>query len=229
MATLTIDINETPDALRRVAHFLQVCADMNDRGALLEDEQVEQSEETPKQEAASTATTPGTTAADTTENTADAHASGGTATQVDLNGVEFDVAFCGNAAEPFYATGKRKGQWKKRKGVDDAAYDAWYIEQLGGTAPAVTEAAEADVAQAFSTSAAPSEEPAPADVGALMGWVAEHQAAQRLAQADIDSVYQQLGLVVTDLFPPNAPEVVNGHISNIHTAFKALLASRGHG
>ena len=53
---------------------------------------------------------------------------------VDHNGVEKNAEFCGNAASPFYGSGKRKGQWKKRQGVADEAYDEWYAEERAGCA-----------------------------------------------------------------------------------------------
>lgn len=49
---------------------------------------------------------------------------------VDEKGVGKNAAFCGNAAIPFNATGKKKGQWKKRQGVDEEVYLAWYAESL---------------------------------------------------------------------------------------------------
>ena len=55
---------------------------------------------------------------------------------VDLHGVAFDQAYCARAEEPFYTTGPRSGQWKKKRGVDDAAYDKWYTSQRDDTAQA---------------------------------------------------------------------------------------------
>lgn len=55
----------------------------------------------------------------------------------DEKGVQFIPAICGQAAKPFYASGPRKGQWKKRQGVDEVEYDRVYGEALaalGGTA-----------------------------------------------------------------------------------------------
>ncbi len=49
---------------------------------------------------------------------------------VDEHGVPFDAAYCGTAKDPFYKSGKRKGQWKRRQGVDEAKYDLWHAEQV---------------------------------------------------------------------------------------------------
>ena len=34
--------------------------------------------------------------------------------RLDLNGVAFDPKFCAESKDPFYNTGKKTGQWKKR-------------------------------------------------------------------------------------------------------------------
>ena len=52
---------------------------------------------------------------------------------LDEKGVGFNAAMCGKAAKPFYGSGKTKGQWKKRQGVETADYDQWYrlsLEQV---------------------------------------------------------------------------------------------------
>jgi hypothetical protein len=48
----------------------------------------------------------------------------------DKKGVAFDIKYCAQAADPFYGTGKQAGQWKKRKGVLEETYDAWYSTHL---------------------------------------------------------------------------------------------------
>lgn len=50
--------------------------------------------------------------------------------EADEKGVPFDAKFCARAKEPFYMSGNMKGQWKKGRGVDQSAYDAWYREAL---------------------------------------------------------------------------------------------------
>ena len=49
---------------------------------------------------------------------------GNDATRVDLHGVPYNATFCSSAEQPYYASGKRKGQWKKRQKVDEGEYDA---------------------------------------------------------------------------------------------------------
>ena len=131
--------------------------------------------------------------------------------EVDEHGVEKDPEFCGTAAKPFYGSGKRKGQWKKRQGVTDTAYDEWYADEL-----AVVDAIDAtvedgytevedepvDTAAAFGaeeTAAKPTG--APTEAGEFMGWLAEKQAAGVLNQEQIGAAYAAAGVQVTDLFP----------------------------
>lgn len=54
---------------------------------------------------------------------------------VDEKGVGYDPEYCADAAKPFYSSGARKGQWKKRggkSGPTEEAYDNWYADQLLG-------------------------------------------------------------------------------------------------
>ena len=150
--------------------------------------------------------------------------------QVDTKKVPFNAEFCGNAAKPFYASGPRNGQWKKRQGVDDAAYDAWYTEQ---TALLLAQTAGGDddepvnTAGAFGTgddSGAAQAEPAPTDCGGFMGWVSAQQAANLLTQDDIGEAYKAVGVAVTDLFPPNDEATVAGHVAKL---YQFLLAKVG--
>lgn len=123
----------------------------------------------------------------------------------DTQGVQFNAEFCGNAADPYYAGGKRKGQWKKRKGVTDAAYDTWYAVEVGQlTRPAPTEPDTAvDTSKAFSNgeqSATTTD--VPANAGEFMQWVAEKQAAELLTADNITQAYGQAGVAIPDLFNP---------------------------
>lgn len=160
-----------------------------------------------------------------------ASASAGDA-RVDHKGVPFDPAFCGEAAEPFYGSGKRAGQWKKRRGVEEADYDAWHASQCTAapaSAEAEPDAAPANAGAAFappaSTAAsAPTTpaQPTPSTAGELMQWVSEKQAAGLLTQADVNAAYAQAGVALGDLFPPTAPDVV---AQNVAAAY-AVLAQR---
>lgn len=155
--------------------------------------------------------------------------------RVDTKGVAFNADFCGNAAEPFYGTGPRAGQWKKRKGVDDAAYDKWYEDALLALAPAgtLTETSEDDdtpppvnTGAAFSSTTpaaggAPAGKPAPQTAGEFMAWVSEKQAGGSLSQAQIQAAYGMAGVQVADLFTPDAAAVAT-HVGNLY----AILSSQ---
>lgn len=152
--------------------------------------------------------------------------------RVDTKGVAFNADFCGNAAEPFYGTGPRAGQWKKRKGVDDAAYDKWYEDALA-PAGTLTETSEDDdtpppvnTGAAFgspapATGGAPAGKPAPQTAGEFMAWVSEKQAGGSLSQAQIQAAYGMAGVQVADLFTPDAAAVAT-HVGNLY----AILSSQ---
>lgn len=143
--------------------------------------------------------------------------------RVDLHGVPFDERYCANAQDPFYATGKQSGQWKKRKGVSEEAYSAWYDTALSTSAPVGSAATEeqfdntppANTAAAFG-GAQQNTVKRPATTGEYMAWVSEKQAAGKLTQPMIQAAYQQLGLGVTSLFPPTPADVVASHIANLY-------------
>jgi hypothetical protein len=150
----------------------------------------------------------------------------GTLPQVDPKGVAFNAAMCGIAAKPFYESGKQSGQWKKRKGVDQAAYDAWYAEQLEqGAAQTTVDTAPVDTAGAFPTTDTQPTEPehthAPTTCGDFMGWASAKQAAGLLTQADITEAYAVAGLVITDLFPPNDDVTIAGLVAQLHDILSA--------
>lgn len=146
--------------------------------------------------------------------------------RVDHNNVVFNEEFCGKAAKPFYASGAREGQWKKRQGVSDKAYDDWYAaarpaddtngQDSAGDAPI-------DTAGAFgngstTTGAAPM---VPKDCGSFMGWVSAKQAGGLLTQNSIGDAYAQAELQITDLFPPNDSETVAQHIAVLYGILSA--------
>lgn len=168
----------------------------------------------------------------------DAPAAGGDTSQVDTKGVPFNGDFCGKAKEPFYASGPRKGQWKKRKGVDDADYDAWYASAIPAPGATTQQEAPLDTSGAFGgtdTAGAfqqqtpqvqggtPSEA-IPTDCGTFMGWVSAQQAAGRLTQQQVTDAYSQLGIEVTSLFPPNDANTIAGHVSQLHGLLSQLAA-----
>lgn len=125
--------------------------------------------------------------------------------QTDELGVPFNAEFCGVSKDPFYATGKRVGQWKKKRGVDIDDYDAWY--ETAKPAPAAAEPGQVDTASAF---APPGSEPAPAGdealpttPGDLMKWCAEQTAGGSITTAEVTAAYAACGITVADMFGPD--------------------------
>jgi hypothetical protein len=148
----------------------------------------------------------------------------GTLPQVDGKGVAFHAAFCGIAAKPFYESGKQSGQWKKRKGVDQAAYDAWYAEQLEqGAAQTTVDTAPVDTAGAFNGDGAePTHTHAPTTFGGYMVWASAKQNAGLLTQDDIGSAYTAAGLIgIADLLPPNDDAVIAERVAVLYGALSA--------
>lgn len=134
----------------------------------------------------------------------------GDVSSVDCKGVPFDPEYCGVATDPFYSSGKREGQWKKKRGISEDEYDEWYARQLP---PAEAEPRDpASSAAAFTPAQPPAQSAAqptgPQETGAFMGWISEKQTAGLLTQDDVQAAYSQAGVQVTDLFPPNAPAAV---------------------
>lgn len=131
--------------------------------------------------------------------------------KVDDKGVAFNPAFCGKAAQPFYTSGKRSGQWKKLKGVSEEDYDAWYAANLANVAPAASpEPAPINTAGAFGgqqQQPAPVQSDAPTDIGSFMGWVSEKQAAGALTQDAINAAWIEAGVEMVDLFNKTDAEV----------------------
>lgn len=128
--------------------------------------------------------------------------------EVDMHGVAKNPAFCANAKDPFYATGKRSGQWKKRQGVDEGAYDAWYANELDALPAAHEQDATpdepaVDASAAFQPPAAqtPAQDPGvPTTCGDFMGWAAAQQAAGRFTSVEVGAAYATAGIEVSDLF-----------------------------
>ena len=156
--------------------------------------------------------------------------------KLDTKGVPFDANFCANAADPFYGSGQRAGQWKKRKGVADEAYDAWYDERLQDLAPAGTVTVNtgdeggrplADTAGAFgaagSTAAVAAGSKAPTTAGEFMAWVSEKQAANLLTQPNIAAAYGFAGLQISDLFGADAAVVAK----NVGSLYSILSQTAG--
>lgn len=146
--------------------------------------------------------------------------------RVDAKNVNFNADFCGEAQVPFYASGKNKNQWKKRKGVTEDEYNAWYANALTfvSTSVSTQEDEPVNTAGAFgnqSPNIIPTEPP-PKDCGEFMGWVSKQQAAEILNQHDITDAYAKLGLQVTDLFPPNDANTVAKHVHSLFVELGGL-------
>ncbi len=152
-------------------------------------------------------------------------------TAADNNGVLKNDAFCSSAAKPFYASGARSGQWKKRQGVEDAAYDAWYAAELAkvqSTTDTGSDSGTVDTAGAFGGGdAAPAgnTETVPHDSGTLMAWVAERQTAGLTSQADVNTAWENCDLSMTDIFAPNPPEVIAENCARIYHRICKLAAA----
>lgn len=153
------------------------------------------------------------------QKAAGAHAAGDSE-NVDEKGVPFNGEFCGKAAQPFYGSGKKKGQWKKRQGVDEAAYDDWYAEALAAVAaaePGQEQATEttsdgniaASLFAASDAQHAAADENAPQDAGQLMKWVSEQQAAGNITQQQVTDAYTALQLPFDAVMNPAYPVADN--------------------
>lgn len=150
----------------------------------------------------------------------------------DQHGVAFNNHYCGEAQDPFYSSGKRSGQWKKKRGVSDNDYDDWYAEELaelrgGQTADEDShQPSQVNSAAAFGGGGGGGQQQAqttaPQDTGEFMGWVSEKQAGGLITQDDIQQAYTQAGVQVTDLFPPNDPQTIASRIRQLYD----LLASK---
>lgn len=148
--------------------------------------------------------------------------------EVDHNGAAFNEQFCGKSAEPFYTSGARLGQWKKRRGVDDKDYDAWY--QSAKPSPAQTTGdttGPVDTAAAFvAPEPAAVVKPAsniPQTCGDFLAWTAELIAAQRLNHQQIGEAYAINRLGPMDLFPPTPDNIVAERVALLHNTITSLI------
>ncbi|AAQ96574.1 hypothetical protein [Vibrio phage VP16C] len=150
---------------------------------------------------------------------------------IDIYGVKHDPDWCQKAAKPFYASGKDKGKWKAKVGTDKDAFAEWHYAQLSelgkqstdGAAGGPTDEPQADAASAFGSQA---QQPAnnggaarpTANIGDLMGWIGEKQAAQVLTTDQINKAYTDCGTDIASLAAPDntaGREAVFGYLSGI--------------
>jgi len=147
----------------------------------------------------------------------------------DKKGVPFDIKYCAQAADPFYGTGKQAGQWKKRKGVSEETYDAWYSNQLALVANATvtnTPEAEVNTAIAFGSAAGAAVVPAPQTAGELMAWISEKQVAKLLNQSHLDAAFASTGAGnIGALFPPRTPDEIAQNVAKLYAALSAVAGN----
>lgn len=149
--------------------------------------------------------------------------------EVDQNGVAKNPHYCGTAQDPFYASGKRAGQWKKRKGVSDEDYDAWYASakaNVHAQSATTTEGQQDPVntAVAFGDAQQTVETQDPelfTDFNLFIRWASEMQTAGHIVQEDIDAAYKLNNVTMMDLIPPSPNAAQN--VSNCHAALLAKV------
>lgn len=133
---------------------------------------------------------------------------------VDEHGTPHNEKFCVStkSQKPFYASGANKGQWKKKPGVDENAYNEWYAATMPLDGDEPKESAPVDTASAFGGK---TEQTAPAaggdvpqNAGDLMEYISERQAAGTLDQKIVTAAYGEVGVEINDLFGPNEAEAV---------------------
>lgn len=141
--------------------------------------------------------------------------------KVDENGVEFCEKFCAKAESPFYGSGKKKGQWKKRQGVDEGAYDDWYSEALSEIKFGGNVETEQDYDPAAAFAQKQNAEVVPADAGQLMRWISEQQAAGHVSADDVTGAYSALQIPFDAIFNPAYPIAQN--CASIYNYLKGLM------
>ena len=138
----------------------------------------------------------------------------------DEKGVAFNGEFCSKAAIPFYGSGKKKGHWTTRQGVDEGAYDDWYADELfsgkiedSGQEQANETTSDSNVAtNTFGNNTAANtqtDEATPQDAGQLMKWVSEQQAASNITQQQVTDAYTALQLPFDAVMNPAYPVADN--------------------
>jgi len=124
---------------------------------------------------------------------------------VDEHGTPHNPQYCVSvkSQKPFYTSGTNKGQWKKKPGVDENAYNEWYAATMPLDEDEPTESAPVNTAAAFggeTKQTAPAAADAPKDSGGLMNYISERQAAGTLDQKLVTEAYAVVGVSINDLF-----------------------------
>jgi hypothetical protein len=139
---------------------------------------------------------------------------------VDEHGTPHNEKFCVStkSQKPFYASGANKGQWKKKPGVDENAYNEWYAATMPLDGDEPKESAPVDTAQAFGGQTAPAASgDAPKDAGELMEYISERQTAGTLDQKLVTDAYNAVGVQVNDLFGAGEAEAVAKLYNHLQT------------
>lgn len=232
MTQLIIDTDDRPEVLRAARNMISELLGEGPPEALTIPKKVDIDAETHTHKDDSSG---GKTGAQTEHKPAAATTGEPDLARTDTKGVNFNPEYCGEAAKPFYGSSKRLGQWKKRQGVADAVYDAWYAEQLAALTTTAEVEEEIDTATAFGNNDTVTDtttaeeilqaetEDIPTDAGALMGWASEHQVAGRLNPNWLGEAYVKLGITVVDLFPPNSPEDIKERTFNVYQLVSARV------
>ena len=119
-------------------------------------------------------------------STAPATPPAGDGVEVDEAGVPWDKRIHSSGKTKYANSDKRRGQWKRKKGVDDATYDQVLAEITGGAA-------------AVAPAPAPAATPAPAPANGQLTWdaivakVFEAKGAQLVTQEQLDAKAAELG------------------------------------
>lgn len=182
---------------------------------------------TPRQESAPPALKPDT--ADTTAASADVPALNppADAPPVDNKGVPKDLTYCANAKDPFYTSGRREGQWKRRQGVAEADYDKWYAGQLakvsqvdgGNASPSLFDGEEEqysadDLAAAFGASGSTATV-LPRDVNEFMAWVSTQTTEGTITKEQVNNAFNELQIPYTALSSQSNPQDVAHNIKRL--------------
>lgn len=123
--------------------------------------------------------------------------------KLDHSGVPYNEAMCSSGKQPFFTTGKETGQWKKKRGVDEAVFKAWYTVQLAdiaGNPQTTTATTETTPSAAAAFGDTPKGDgPEINNLGSLMTWVSEMQGAGMLTHDQVDQAYATCGTSLVDV------------------------------
>lgn len=184
-----------------------------------------------------TATPPGESVTAQTTGPSGANAAG-YPTHDELNGVPFNKDYCSKTADPdaaFMKSGKFPGRWKKKSGISQESFDAWYNAEVakpqrGGAAAGANTLTEAEKVATVSGSAAgaafgtATAQPADGNVwdtfGTLMKWISEQQNAENMTTQDANQAYTACSATIPLLAKPDSVDLRRA-------VFEYLKATKG--